>query len=122
MGITLIITLVLVLPPIPNAAKLNYIMTHRVKRPIPQWVGVPTREMCEQTGTSTDYLKKGRARGLFVKGVHYYTLPGSERIIWVKDLVRDLMVNGANSPAHQRAIEKYLASFPSSREYKSTAA
>ncbi len=92
----------------------------RVKRPPVRWAGVPTREICEQTGTSTDYLKSLRSRKLLKKGIHYYTLPGSERIVWVRDLVRDFLVNG-DSPAHQREIERYLASLPSSDDYKPTA-
>jgi hypothetical protein len=92
----------------------------RVKRPPIQWAGVPTGEMCITAGVSADYLKNLRVRGLRTRGIYWYTLPGSERIIWIRDLVRDYLVNG-NSPAHQRAIEKYLASLPSSSEYKPTA-
>jgi hypothetical protein len=95
-------------------------MTTRVKRPPIQWAGVPTGEMCITAGVSADYLKNLRVRGLLTRGIYWYTLPGSERIIWIRDLVRDYLVNG-NSPAHQRAIEKYLASLPSSSEYKPTA-
>jgi hypothetical protein len=94
-------------------------MTHRVKRPSVQWAGVPTGEMCIAAGVSADYLKKLRVCGLLTRGIYWYTLPGSDRIIWIRDLVRDYLVNG-NSPAHQRAIEKYLASLPSSSEYKPT--
>jgi hypothetical protein len=96
-------------------------MTHRIKRPPIQWAGVPTREMCVAAGVSADYLKNLRVRGLLPRGIYWYSLPGSDRIIWVKDLVRDFLVNG-DSPAHQRAIERYLASLPSSDEYKPSAA
>ncbi|WP_310481468.1 hypothetical protein [Chamaesiphon sp. VAR_48_metabat_403] len=92
-------------------------MTHRVKRPSVQWAGVPTGEMCITAGVSADTLKNYRIRGLLTRGIYWYTLPGSDRIIWIRDLVRDYLVNG-NSPAHQRAIEKYLKSLPSSSEYK----
>jgi hypothetical protein len=96
-------------------------MTYKVKRPPVQWAGVPTREMCLQLGCSADTLKDLRVRGLLPRGIYWYTLPGSDRIIWVKDIVRDFLVNG-NSPAHQRAIEKYLKSLPSHDEYKPTTA
>jgi hypothetical protein len=79
-------------------------MTHRIKRPPIQWAGVPAREMCVAAGVSADKLKDLRARGLLLRGIYWYTLPGSDRIIWVHDLVRDYLVNG-DSPAHQRAIE-----------------
>jgi hypothetical protein len=42
-------------------------------------------------------------------------------VIWVRDLVRDYLVNG-DSAAHSKAIERFLASLPSSDEYKPTAA
>lgn len=93
-------------------------MTYRAKRPPLTWTGVPTREMCLHAGVSADTLKDWRVRGLLRRGIHWYTLPGSDRIIWVKDLVRDYLVNGGDSPAHQKAIEKYLASLPSSDDYK----
>jgi hypothetical protein len=93
-----------------------YPMTHRAKRSPIIYRGVPTREMCDQAGISTDYLKSLRIRGLLKKGVHYHSLPNSERIVWVVDLVRDYFVNG-DSPAHDRAIERYLESLPSSANY-----
>ena len=96
-------------------------MTYKVKRPPVQWAGVPTREMCIHAGVSADTLKDWRVRGLLPRGIYWYTLPGSDRIIWIKDLVRDFLVNGGESPSHRRAIERYLVSLPSSDEYKPTA-
>jgi hypothetical protein len=93
-----------------------YPMTHRAKRSPIIYRGVPTREMCDQAGISSDYLKSIRIRGLLKKGIHYYSLPNSERIVWIVDLVRDYLVNG-DSPAHDRAIERYLESLPSSASY-----
>ncbi|MFM2305214.1 MAG: hypothetical protein RLZZ135_2627 [Cyanobacteriota bacterium] len=96
-------------------------MTYKVTRPPLTWACVPTREMCLHAGVSSDTLKDWRVRGLLRRGIHWHTLPGSDRIVWVKDLVRDWLVNGDNSPTHQRAIERYLASLPSSDEYRPTA-
>jgi hypothetical protein len=111
---------VLFLP--PNQANAQIIkelkiMTHRVKRPPAQWIGCSTKEMCLIAGVSADTLKSWRVQELLRKGTHYYTLPDSTKIIWVRDLVRDWLVNGGDSPAHQRACEKYLASLPSSGVY-----
>lgn len=92
-------------------------MTKKVKRPPIRWVGIPTGEMCIQAGISSDTLKNLRIRGLLVKGTHWYTLPNSTRIIWVRDLVRDFLVNGENPAAHKRATDMYLKSLPSSDVY-----
>ena len=96
-------------------------MANRVKRPKPKWVLIPNGEMCLTIGVSSDTLKSWRVQGLLPKGIYYVTLPNSNRILWVRDLVRSWLVDG-NSPAHQKAIEKYLSSLPTSDNYKSTAA
>jgi hypothetical protein len=96
-------------------------MANRIKRPLPQWVLVPHGEMCITIGVSSDTLKSWRVKGLLPRGIYWMTLPNSVRILWVRDLVRDWIAN-RDSPAHQRAIERYLASLPSSDEYKPTAA
>ncbi len=92
-------------------------MTTKVKRLTIQWAGISTGEMCLQLGISSDTLKEWRVRGLLPKGIYWVTLPNSDRIVWIRDLVRDFLVNG-DSPAHQRAISKYIASLPSSSEYQ----
>jgi hypothetical protein len=97
-------------------------MTHRVKRPLPQWVLVPNGEMCLTIGVSSDTLKSWRVQGLLPRGIYWTTLPNSDRILWVKDLVRSWIVNGDNSPSHQKAIERYLKSLPSSDDYQPLAA
>jgi hypothetical protein len=102
--------------PTPKLLQLK-IMTHRVKRPAVQWIGCSTKEMCLVAGVSTDTLKGWRVRESLRQGVHYHTLPGTTKIIWIRDLVRDWLVNG-DSPAHQRAIERYLKSLPSHSDYK----
>ncbi len=96
-------------------------MTHRVKRPPVQWIGCSTKEMCLVAGVSADTLKGWRVRGSLRQGIHYHTLPGTTKIIWICDLVRDWLVNG-DSPAHLKAIEKYLKSLPSSGDYTPSAA
>ncbi len=98
-------------------------MTYRVKRPPIEWVSCPTREMAISAGVSSDTLKSWRVQGLLTSPLYWWTLPGSEKIVWNRDLIRDWIVNGADSPAHTRACEKFLRSLPSSNTYiPSTAA
>jgi hypothetical protein len=92
-------------------------LAHRIKRPKPTPELMATGATCLQLGISQDCLKKFRQSGQLRQGIHYVTIPGSPKILWRIDLVRDWLANG-ESPAHQRAIEKYLASLPSSDEYK----
>ena len=97
-------------------------MANKVKRPEIQWAFVPTGEICHQIGVSVDTLKDWRVAGVLKKGLYWTTFPHiPSRIFWNRDLVRDWFVNG-NSAAHQRAIEKYQASLPSSSEYTPSAA
>ena len=97
-------------------------MANKVKRPEIQWSFVPTGEMCRQLGVSVDTLKDWRVAGVLKKGLYWTTFPHiPSRVFWNRDLVRDWFVNG-NSPAHSRAVEKYLSSLPSSNEYKLTTA
>lgn len=97
-------------------------MANKVKRPEIQWSFVPTGEMCRQLGVSVDTLKDWRVAGVLKKGLYWTTFPHiPSRVFWNRDLVRDWFVNG-NSPAHSRAVEKYLSSLPSSDEYKLTTA
>lgn len=96
-------------------------MTTTIKRPPIQWVGCQNKEMCVQAGVSSDTLKYWRVTGLLPKGIYWYTLPNSDRIVWVRDLVRDWLVNGSDSPEHKRAVSKYMASLPSSGAYNPSA-
>jgi hypothetical protein len=104
-------------------SKLGVInMATAVKRPPIQWAFVPSGEMCLQLGVSADTLKDWRVAGVLNKPLYWTTFPHiPSRVFWNRDLVRDWFVNG-KSTAHQRAIERYLASLPSSDEYKPTAA
>jgi hypothetical protein len=96
-------------------------VTHLVKRPAPKPELAATGATCLQLGISPDYLKKNRQSGQLRHGIHFITIPGSVKLLWRIDLVRDWLANG-DSPDHQRAIEKYLKSLPSHDEYKPTAA
>jgi hypothetical protein len=96
-------------------------MPHKVKRLPLKAELVTTGTICLQLGISQDYLKNYRQSGQLRQGIHWVNLPGSPRILWRIDLVRDWLANG-DSPAHQRAIERYLKSLPSHPDYKPTAA
>ena len=96
-------------------------MTHRVKRPPLKLVLCGNNEMCICAEISSDKLKDLRIRGILPRGIYWTTMPDSDRILWARDLVLDYIING-NSQLHQRAIERYLASLPSSDNYNPTAA
>lgn len=98
-------------------------MTHRVKRPAPTPELVDTGAICLQLGISQDYLKNRRIAGELRQSVHFITLPGSTKILWNVEIVRDWLFNGGESESHRRACEKFLKSLPSSGVYHpSTAA
>jgi hypothetical protein len=96
-------------------------MTHRVKRPPLKLVLCQNSEMCICAGISSDNLKDWRIRGILPRGIYWTTMPDSDRILWVRDMVLDYIING-DSPAHQKAVERYLSSLPSSDNYNPTAA
>jgi hypothetical protein len=91
-------------------------MTHTITRPPNRWQMVSTGQLCLSEGVSQDFFKSRRASGEFIRNIHYVVIPGSTRIQWVRDLVRDWFVN-AGTPQHQVAIDRFLASLPSSENY-----
>lgn len=76
------------------------------------WPTVRRRELVTATGLSVEYIRTDLKTKL-QEGLYWFRLPGTVRILWNLNLVRDWLVNG-NSPAHARAVEKYIASLPSS--------
>jgi hypothetical protein len=95
-------------------------MTHTITRPPSRWQMVSTGQICVTEGVSQDFFKSRRESGEFIRNIHYVIIPGSTHIQWNRDLVRDWFVN-AGTPAHQVAIDRYLASFPSSDNYTPSA-
>jgi hypothetical protein len=91
-------------------------MPHTITRPPNRWQMVSTGQLCISEGISQDYLKGLRGTGKLVRNIHYIVMPDSTRIQWNRDLFRDWCVN-AGTPAHQVAIDRYLASLPSSENY-----
>ncbi len=67
--------------------------------------------LCAATGLSADWaddLKK-----TMTEKIYWFRIPGSIRVLYNVELIRDWLVNG-DCPAHQKAVERYLASLPSS--------
>ncbi len=92
-------------------------MTHTITRPPTKWQMVSTGQLCVSEGICQDFLKGRRVTGDFIRNIHYIIIPGTTRIQWNRDLVRDWFVN-AGMPAHQVAIDRYLNSLPSSENYQ----
>ena len=74
-----------------------------------------TRIAMEATGLSFDKLRQLRQDGTFAERIYWVRVPKSTHILWNVPMVIDWLVNGSESPAHQRAIENFIASLPSSQ-------
>lgn len=88
---------------------------HRtIKRPPLLWRTVSAAEIVAQLGISYSTLKRWRYQGLILEGFHWNYLPNTKaRISYNLELLRDYMANG-NGEAHDRSIERYVASLASS--------
>ncbi len=75
----------------------------------------PLRYTIEATGLSFDKLTQLRKDDILPERIYWVKVPGSPHILWNVPLVIDWLVNGSDSPAHQKAIENFLASLPSSQ-------
>jgi hypothetical protein len=64
------------------------------------------------TGLGDDYIEK-EILGKRPEGIYWFRTPGSTRILYNLDLIKDWLVNG-HCPAHEKAVKRYLASLPSS--------
>jgi hypothetical protein len=81
------------------------------------WVDVLTLE--KQVGQSRSSIRRWRLGGMLTQGIHWQWTPTTgknPKTLFNRDLIRDWLGNGGdqNNPSHQRAIEAYLASLPSS--------
>jgi hypothetical protein len=85
-----------------------------IPRPEIIWRLVPSNEICQQLGISYSTLKRWRKAGTIIEGIHYGFLPGSRtNILWNLDLMR-CFVQNSGSTAHDRSIERFIASLPNS--------
>jgi hypothetical protein len=53
--------------------------------------------------------------GELLEGVHYFRGIGSTSLVWCVELMTDWLACGGRTPAHQRSIEKFLATLPSNK-------
>jgi hypothetical protein len=81
------------------------------------WPIAATDEICKQLGVRPGVLKDWRESKAITQGIHWYYRPGTtNRILWNLDLMRDFVAVGdQNNSGHKKAIERYLASLPSSK-------
>lgn len=54
----------------------------------------------------TRTLRQRLPRGL------YWIQPNGRNILWNEPLVTDYLVNGGDTPSHNRLVEKYLSTLP----------
>jgi hypothetical protein len=90
-------------------------MTDRKKIRDPKLTAFPfvrTKEMVASSGLSADTLKQLR-REVLTEKIYWFHPPGSVRVLWNLRIVLDWLVN-SDTPAHQKAIEAYTKSLPSS--------
>jgi hypothetical protein len=75
----------------------------------------PSRDTTTATGLSFEKLKQLRQDGVLQERIYWVKVPGSTHVLWNVPLVIDWLVNGPDSPVHQKAVEHFLASLPSSQ-------
>ncbi len=86
-----------------------------IPRPEIRWALVPSSEIGQQLGVSRATLKRWRKTGVITEGIHWQFRPGTKaRVLWNRELMRDWVVNSGTA-AHDRSIEQYIASLPSSK-------
>jgi hypothetical protein len=97
---------------------LNPTSNLQIKKPMNKtkktytWPTVYRAELKAATGLGDDWIEKNILKGL-PRGIYFFTLPGSNRVLYNLDLIRDFLVNG-DCPAHQKSVQRWLASLPSS--------
>jgi hypothetical protein len=76
------------------------------------WRTVRLSVLLDTIGVSQDFVTD-EIRGKRQEGIYWFRTPGSMKILYNVDLIRDWLANG-DCPSHQRAVKRYLASLPSS--------
>ncbi len=84
------------------------------KKPWPRTFS-PSRDTTTATGLSFDKLKQLRQDGILPERIYWVRVPESPTVLWNVPLVIDWLVNGPDSPVHQKAVENFLTSLPSSQ-------
>jgi hypothetical protein len=75
---------------------------------------IPTGDLPQHFGLSIPHFKRAMREKRLLEGIHVIRVPDSPSLLWNRSLIADWLVNGGlDSPAHQRAIEKWLFQLPS---------
>ncbi|MGD1908306.1 MAG: hypothetical protein ACFB0C_20275 [Leptolyngbyaceae cyanobacterium] len=92
------------------------------------WRQVSKRNLLSEVEISASTLKKWRLGGVkdngeillpkLIEDIHWSRV-GSQKILYNIDLIKDFLHNQRNPEAHNRAIDLYLKSLPSSFEVAS---
>jgi hypothetical protein len=75
------------------------------------WPTVRSAQLCAVLGCSSDYVKDTIRK--LPEGIYWSRYPNSIRVLYNLNLIRDWMISG-DSPAHKKAVERFVASLPSS--------
>ncbi len=67
------------------------------------------RDMADKIGLSCHTLRRYRERGDWLQGIHYIKV-SQNVVLYNEELVLNWFANRGNPAAHERAIERYLAS------------
>ena len=68
--------------------------------------------MEHSAGVSKEYLRT--LRDLLPEGIYWFRMPNCTSILFNERLIIDYLVNG-NSPSHQKAVELFISTLPSSQ-------
>jgi hypothetical protein len=77
---------------------------------------IPFHQLSELTGRSKSTWQRYRRIGIITEGIHWVYAPNTKtKILYNRVLLTDWIACGGNQndPAHQKAIEAYLQSLPS---------
>ncbi|AFY61209.1 hypothetical protein [Synechococcus sp. PCC 6312] len=80
---------------------------------------VTTPDLIKVVPLGKTKLQQLRDEGIFAEGLHWVRIPGPNprKILWNLPLIEDFLATGGG-PAHQVAIDNYLASLPSNQAWK----
>jgi hypothetical protein len=79
---------------------------------------VKPNEVKKEFRVSDEFLRKKRYSGELIEGVHYIRFGSLNGILYNRPLIIDWMINRRNPEIHQRAIDNFQASLPSSQRRK----
>jgi hypothetical protein len=75
---------------------------------------LPAQKMAFTIGMSPSTIARWRKAGLLELGIHYFQI-NPTNILYHVELIQDWIANKHQPELHERAIENFLASLPSSQ-------